>query len=211
MLTLRTLKGLIDIPKRGERVPSAKKFREGKIPVIAQKVSGQGERMVNITVYKCGYAVYQVANRVRVFPVNLELSYGYSSVVESAVTEQERYGDWDSKNKMRKKKCFSRVEESFFDEEEWCWRLMLIGEDRLAANLSNRDRKQCCFSYDGISEDFKGLADPLMEIEEQISRKQIVDELMSILNEEQKELVKSVYWEHKTHEKKDYYYEFHSY
>ena len=36
MLTLRTLKELIDTPERGEKLPTPKQLRTGESPVVAQ-------------------------------------------------------------------------------------------------------------------------------------------------------------------------------
>ena len=82
MLTLRTLKELIDTPKRGEKLPTPKQLRTGESPIVAHKTTGAGVNEVHIIVYQSGYAVYGIGNRATVFPVNLELGYGYSSVTE---------------------------------------------------------------------------------------------------------------------------------
>ena len=82
MLTLRTLKELIDTPERGEKLPTPKQLRTGESPVVAHKTTGTGVNEVHIIVYQSGYAVYGIGNRATVFPVNLELGYGYSSVTE---------------------------------------------------------------------------------------------------------------------------------
>lgn len=42
MLTLRTLKELIDTPKRGEKLPTPKQLRTGESPVVAHKTTGAG-------------------------------------------------------------------------------------------------------------------------------------------------------------------------
>ena len=39
-----------------------------------------------------------------------------------------------------------------------------------------------------------------MEIEEQVSWKQVVEEILSMLSEEQKKLIEEVYWKQKSHE-----------
>ena len=168
MLTLRTLKELIDTPKRGEKLPTPKQLRTGESPVVAHKITGAGVNEVHIIVYQSGYAVYGIGNRATVFPVNLELGYGYSSVTE----------------KKRK--------------EEWYLRLMLIGEDRLAHNLATRDRGRC-ISFNGISEDFEGMEDELMDVEERVNRQQIAEEMMSVLSDKQKKVVQEFYWNQKTH------------
>ena len=38
MLTLRKLKEMVESPKKGEKKPSCKSLREGKCPVVAQKI-----------------------------------------------------------------------------------------------------------------------------------------------------------------------------
>lgn len=38
MLTLRKLKEMVESPKKGEKKPSCKSLREGKYPVVAQKI-----------------------------------------------------------------------------------------------------------------------------------------------------------------------------
>ena len=45
MLTLRTLKELIDTPKRGEKLPTPKQLRTGESPVVAHKTTGAGAVM----------------------------------------------------------------------------------------------------------------------------------------------------------------------
>ena len=198
MLTLRTLKKLIETPENGEKIPTPKQLRTGKSPVVAHKTTGEGVNEVHISVYQCGYAVYEIGNRVTVFPVNMELGYGYSSVIQESCTEEERYNTWNPETGLREKKYFCELDESFFETEEWYWRLMLIGEDRLAHNLAMRDRGRC-ISYSGISEDFKGMEDELADIEERVNRHQITEEMLSVLSDKQKKVVKEYYWNQKTH------------
>ena len=54
MLTLRTLKELIDTPKRGEKLPTPKQLRTGESPVVAHKITGAGVNEVHIIVRVCG-------------------------------------------------------------------------------------------------------------------------------------------------------------
>ena len=114
MLTLRKLKEMIESPKKGAKKPTPKSLREGKAPVIAQKVIKSDTDLVTITVYKNGYVVYEAMSRVTVFPIEDISGYRYSSVVGSS------YG------------C--DLTESYFEEAEWYLRFVLRGEDRL--NLS---------------------------------------------------------------------------
>ena len=60
MLTLRTLKELINTPKRGEKLPTPKQLRTGESPVVAHKTTGAGVNEVHIIVYQSGYAVYGI-------------------------------------------------------------------------------------------------------------------------------------------------------
>lgn len=70
---------------------------------------------------------------------------------------------------------------------------------RIVSNSLSRDRNHKCFSYHAIAEDYGELEDKLTKIEEQVSQEQMVELLMSVLTEKQKEILKKVYWEQKTH------------
>ena len=130
---------------------------------------------VHIIVYQSGYAVYGIGNRATVFPVNLELGYGYSSVTEKKRKEDEKYNTWNPETGLREKKYFCELEESFFEKEEWY------------------------LSFNGISEDFEGMEDELMDVEERVNRQQIAEEMMSVLSDKQKKVVQEFYWNQKTH------------
>ena len=119
MLTLRKLKEMIESPKKGAKKPTPKSLREGKAPVIAQKVIKSDTDLVTITVYKNGYVVYEAMSRVTVFPIEDISGYRYSSVAGSS------YG------------C--DLDESYFEEAEWYLRFLLHGEDRLSINLDSRN------------------------------------------------------------------------
>ena len=112
--------------------------------------------------------------------------------------EDDKYNIWNPETGLREKKYFCELEESFFEKEEWYLRLMLIGEDRLAHNLATRDRGRC-ISFNGISEDFEGMEDELMDVEERVNRQQIAEEMMSVLSDKQKKVVQEFYWNQKTH------------
>ena len=123
MLTLRKLKEMVESPKKGEKKPSCKSLREGKCPVVAQKIIQNEVGVVTITVYKNGYVVYQAQNRVTVFPIEDISGYRYSSVAGNG------YG------------C--DLTESYFEEAEWYLRFVLRGEDRLSINLDSCNQKRC--------------------------------------------------------------------
>ena len=125
MLTLRELKKMIQTPEKNEKIPTDKLLKERKIPVVASKKIGNGERMALVAVYQNGYAMYQTAGRVTVFPVS-SCRYEYESVMNGKTV---------------------RMEESFFDEKEWYLSLLMIGEDRIVSNSLSRDRNHKCFSF----------------------------------------------------------------
>ena len=107
-------------------------------------------------------------------------------MTEKKRKEDEKYNTWNPETGLREKKYFCELEESFFEKEEWYLRLMLIGEDRLAHNLATR-------------EDFEGMEDELMDVEERVNRQQIAEEMMSVLSDKQKKVVQEFYWNQKTH------------
>ena len=74
MLTLRELKKMIQTPEKNEKIPTDKLLKERKIPVVASKKIGNGERMALVAVYQNGYAMYQTAGRV--FSSNRSCSSG---------------------------------------------------------------------------------------------------------------------------------------
>ena len=54
MLTLRKLKEMVESPKKGEKKPGCKSLREGKYPVVAQKII-KNKVGVNLQQsYECG-------------------------------------------------------------------------------------------------------------------------------------------------------------
>jgi hypothetical protein len=181
MLTLKNLKEqLMEMPKKGEKMPTYKAIRESEVPVYIEKLVQCRESVARIIVYANGYVVYQIENRITVFPVNAEEGYCYATVEETSANEERT------------------LSEDFFDQEEWYWRLMLLGEDRLAHNLAARDKSRC-ISYDGMPEDCEFMEDRTQEIVERISCREQVKEMLGVLNKRQKQVVNRAFWEQKTH------------
>ena len=73
-------------------------------------------------------------------------------------------------------------------EEEWFLHFMLIGEDRLAHNLSCRDRGRC-ISYSGISEECDLMDDKSEAFLDKLLNREMMEELLSVLNERQRQVV----------------------
>ena len=73
MLTLRTLKELIDTPERGEKLPTPKQLRTGESPVVAHKTTGAGVNEVHIIVFKVNilYSKVMISKKLIVSPMVL--------------------------------------------------------------------------------------------------------------------------------------------
>ena len=168
MLTLRKLKEMIESPKKGAKKPTPKSLREGKAPVIAQKVIKSDTDLVTITVYKNGYVVYEAMSRVTVFPIEDISGYRYSSVAGSS------YG------------C--DLDESYF---------LLHGEDRLSINLDSRNQKHC-ISLSSAMEEMQLCETEDEDMEEMIIQQMMTENMMNMLTSNQRELVYALYFEHQT-------------
>ena len=159
MLTLRKLKEMVESPKKGEKKPSCKSLREGKYPVVAQKIIKNEVGVVTITVYKNGYVVYQAQNRVTVFPIEDISGYRYSSVAGNG------YG------------C--NLTESYFEEAEWYLRFVLRGEDRLSINLDSCNQKRC-ISLSSAMEEMQLGESVALDMEEMIVQQMMTESMMDI-------------------------------
>lgn len=177
MLTLRKLKEMVESPKKGEKKPSCKSLREGKCPVVAQKIIQNEVGVVTITVYKNGYVVYQAQNRVTVFPIEDISGYRYSSVAGNG------YG------------C--DLTESYFEEAEWYLRFVLRGEDRLSINLDSCNQKRC-ISLSSAMEEMQLGESTAPDMEEMIVQQMMTENMMDMLTDKQKELIYALYFEKQT-------------
>ena len=158
MLTLRKLKEMVESPKKGEKKPSCKSLREGKYPVVAQKIIKNEVGVVTITVYKNGYVVYQAQNRVTVFPIEDISGYRYSSVAGNG------YG------------C--NLTESYFEEAEWYLRFVLRGEDRLSINLDSCNQKRC-ISLSSAMEEMQLGESVAPDMEEMIVQQMVTENMIT--------------------------------
>lgn len=179
MLTLRKLKEMIESPKKGAKKPTPKSLREGKAPVIAQKIIKSDTDLVTITVYKNGYVVYEAMSRVTVFPIEDISGYRYSSVAGSS------YG------------C--DLDESYFEEAEWYLRFLLHGEDRLSINLDSRNQKHC-ISLSSAMEEMQLGESVAPDMEEMIVQQMMTENMMDMLTDKQKELIYALYFEKQTYQ-----------
>ena len=85
--------------------------------------------------------------------------------------------------------------EKVFEDEAWYLRLILEGEDRLAQNQRTRDAFHRVVSYSAISEEWKLMEDESMDLLQSVMRKETLDKLMLLLNEQEKEILLAYYVE----------------
>lgn len=157
MLTLQELREIIDIPKKGVRLPTVKYLRDCGKEIACERLGIN----VWIIAYQNGYAVYRVGNRSTVISIHSCGDYLYAS--------------------LGKITCIS---ETYFWKKIWYLRLVLEGEDRLAHNrdISEAEKK---VSYNAISEEWLALMDTDNSPLEDIIQNETVDELLGLLTERQ--------------------------
>ena len=103
MLTLRTLKELIDTPKRGEKLPTPKQLRTGESPVVAHKTTGAG---VNADVMTAAFKEYtgQSLNKDKKPSVRKKLQ----QAISKSLKKQQRTGE--NKRKGERAVIMSRLQ-----------------------------------------------------------------------------------------------------
>lgn len=170
MLTLRELKRIVDVPVKGERIPKAKHLKETGTPVISRRLGGDAQ----IEAYSNGYALYRVGRHTTVFPIRSCGDYLYLS---------GRHG--------------TRMPESFFDKEPWYIRLILEGEDRMGHNLDEREQGRTV-SYSSLSEEWVSAEEPEKSALELLVRHETVEEMMRILTERQRIVLRAFFLQEKT-------------
>lgn len=174
MLTLHELKKIVDAPRLGERVPSAKHLMEREKAVAWRRLGKDAE----IRAYQSGYALYRVHRAVTVFPIHACGNYcGYQHGTEDTA--------W--------------VESEQFGKEAWYLRLVLEGEDRIRHNQEVKERRKA-ISYSIISEDWQAMttgSDPVLE---RVVMEETVDGCLALLTRKQRLAVHKYYWEQETQE-----------
>lgn len=170
MLTLWEIKQAVENPGEGRDVPTAKRLRDTGTVVASRSMGTEAE----IRVYQCGYAVYRIGRYATVFPVHACGDYLYPLCGEML--------------------C---IAESFFDCQEWHVRLVLEGEDRVSRNRESQEQERR-ISYSAVSEDWRLLADAGQPLLDQIIAKESVGEIMGLLTERQRFIVRQFFFFQKT-------------
>lgn len=169
MLKLKELKAMIPETGKMDRVPTYKKLRESGCEIVVKEVIDQD---TEVMVYDNGLVVYRNFRRITIFPLHTCNSYSYE--------------DGNHQN---------LVYEKVFEDEAWYLRLILEGEDRLAQNQRTRDAFHRVVSYSAISEEWKLMEDESMDLLQSVMRKETLDKLMLLLNEQEKEILLAYYVE----------------
>ncbi|SHK23136.1 sigma-70 family RNA polymerase sigma factor [Hespellia stercorisuis] len=173
MLTLEQLRNLVEEPKAGAKLPTARALRESDCEIVVKEIMGNG---AELTVYKNGYALYQIKNRATVFPVNGCKSYSYATNKEDI--------------------C---VDEHLFDQEKWYIRLMLEGEDRLSHNFYMKEKGHQV-SYSAEAEDWDALSDQSDCLADRLIQQEMMEELLQMLTNRQRKVVVEYFYMEKTHQ-----------
>ncbi len=170
MLTLQELKQIADIPRCGNRIPTAKYLRGNGTIIEKKRLEGD----VEITAYQNGYALYQVGKHFTVFPLHACGNYFY--IFNGHMIP---------------------LEEAVFENEMWYVRLVLEGEDRLNRNQEERERDKTV-SYSAVSEEWNVMEDAGLPIQEQIEKRETIEEVLQLLTERQCMVVIRFFLQEKT-------------
>ena len=103
MMTLQEVKRLVEVPGKGVCVPSAKQLKSRGNMLLYRRMDGGAK----LSVYREGYAVYEVGNHATVFSIAACSDYDYG---ESGGV--------------------SHISGAYFDGLAWYLRLIIEGEDR---------------------------------------------------------------------------------
>ena len=89
MLTLQEVKQLIEMPGKSTCVPSARYLKDYGNVLLCRRI-GKGSKL---TVYREGYAVYEIGKNATVFPIAACGDYVYGEPGESACIREETIKD----------------------------------------------------------------------------------------------------------------------
>lgn len=170
MLTLQELKQVADIPEYGNRIPTAKYLRENGTVIEKKRLGNDME----ITAYQNGYVLYQVGRHFTVFPLHSCGSYLYIS-----------------------NSYMVPLSGNMFEDEMWYVRLALEGEDRLNRNQEERERDKTV-SYSTVSEEWNVMEDAGLSIQEQVEKRETVEEVLKLLTKRQRTVVIRFFLQEKT-------------
>lgn len=173
MLTLQEMKQLVEMPGKNMGVPSAKHLKDYGNVLLCRKIGKEAK----LSVYREGYAVYEIGKKSTVFPVTACGDYEYGEPGESTCVHKE-----------------------IFDGLEWHIRLLLEGEDRLFRNRETYERGKKV-SYSAVSEEWPVLEDLGEPVLDRLIREETIKDLLSLLTERQRIIICQLYFQKKTQKK----------
>ena len=166
MLTLRDVKQLMETPEGKTSMPSAKCLKDSGNVLLSKRI-GKGTKL---TVYREGYAVYEIGKNATVFLVSDCGDYEYGEAL---------------------------IHEEYFDGLAWYVRLLLEGEDRLFLNRELFERKKS-ISYSAVSEEWGVLGDTGESVLERLIREETLEKYLGLLTERQYLIICRFYFQKKT-------------
>lgn len=173
MMTLKELRKLVNMESYSGSLPKEANLKNMGEEIIAKEVIRKGTEII---VYKNGIVLYRNGKSATVFPIPEKKDYQYDGVSESSVLDAE-----------------------FFENENWYYRLLMEGEDRLAENQRRLDSKHSVYSYSlkgehesvDLEDDKPGMLDEMI-------REETMEEIWNLLTEKQKEIMYGVFFEERS-------------
>ena len=170
MLTLKELKGMVNVTEFEDRVPTAKQLLESGTEIIVKEVL---TRDTTICVYTNGFVLYRAGKHYTVFSIEDCGLYSYESVKDD----------------------FLVYEASFFENENWCVRLIMEAEDRLERNQNRIKSNHKVCSYDRMVEEGGEIESGEEDILETLVKDDFIKRMLGKLNERQREIIYLFYFE----------------
>ena len=159
MLTLAELKHFMPVPVLEENYPTAKYLKTHGTNICVKKHCYECKNF-RLSKWIC---LYEISGLATVFPI------------------------WDCQN-YRYEMEQNEISEQWFEKEAWYLRLILEGEDRINRNLETRQQRKS-ISYSAVSEEWGVLGSLEATVLETAIRKEMIQELLGLLTERQKEVV----------------------
>ncbi|MBR0411708.1 MAG: sigma-70 family RNA polymerase sigma factor [Eubacterium sp.] len=170
MMTLKELRELVDMDSFSGNIPKKENLHKMGAEIVAKEVIREGTEII---VYKNGIVLYRDGKNATVFPMPEKKDYQYDGVSGSSVLDAE-----------------------FFENENWYYRLIMEGEDRLAENQRRLYSNHSVYSYSLKGEhESADLIDDKPDMLDQMIREETIREIWDILTEKQKEIMYGVFFE----------------
>lgn len=161
---------MVNVTEFEDRVPTAKQLLESGTEIIVKEVL---TRDTTICVYTNGFVLYRAGKHYTVFSIEDCGLYSYESVKDD----------------------FLVYEASFFENENWCVRLIMEAEDRLERNQNRIKSNHKVCSYDRMVEEGGEIESGEEDILETLVKDDFIKRMLGKLNERQREIIYLFYFE----------------